>query len=76
MKVLRSFRYLSKNKVEFNIGQLFNDARLKNEVLSKYPKHNEEIKLFAHHIKSSFKIAIGIILGIVLAGVILNGFYN
>jgi len=73
-KLLQSFRYLSKNKVEFNIGQLFNDERLKKEVLPKYPRHKEEIELFAHHIKSSLKIAIGIILGIILAGVILNGF--
>lgn len=76
MKVLRSFRYLSKNKVEFNIGQLINDGKLKSEVLPKYPKHKEEIELFAHHIKSSFKIALGIISGIILAGVVLNGFYN
>ncbi len=76
MKVLRSFRYLSKNKIEFNVGQLFNDGRLKKEVLPKYPKHRGEIELFAHHIKTSFKIAIAIILAIVLAGIILNGFYN
>ena len=67
---------MNEHKVDFNIGQLLNQARLEKEVLPKYPKHKSEIQLLVHQMKSSFKIALAIIICIVLVGVVLNAFYN
>lgn len=76
MKVLRLFKYLSQHNVEFSIGHLFNHQKLNEEILPKYPDHQVQILQFANQIKSSIKIAFGIIVSIVLAGVLLNLFFK
>lgn len=72
MKILKSFRYLSQKNIEFNIGHIFNEEKLRTEVLPRYPKDKERIEEFVRQIKRSLKIALVVILGISIAGFLLN----
>lgn len=72
MKVMKSYRYLSRNNIEFSIVHIFNSEKLKSEILPNYPNDKQKILEFVNHIQKSIKLASLIILGIVIAGVCLN----
>ena len=76
MKVMRSYKYLSRKQVEFSIGHIFNRVRLEAEVLPRYPKYEDQILEFVGQIRSSLRWALLIIAGIVLAGIVLNVFFR
>jgi len=71
VRVLKSYKYLVRNKVQFTISELFNKKKLEKEVLSRYPEHRVEIEKFANNIKNSVLMAIGLIVLIFILGVIL-----
>lgn len=74
VKVLKNYRYLVNNRVEFTTSDIFNKRRMEEEVVRKYPKHKAEILGFARHIKYSVNIAILLIVLITLFGGILMYF--
>lgn len=74
VKVLKKYRYLVNNRVEFTTSDIFNKKRMEEEVVVKYPQHREEILGFARHIKYSVNIAIFLIVLITLFGGILMYF--
>lgn len=76
MKVMRSYKYLSQQHVEFNIGHIFNKVRLQAEVLPRYPKHEVQILEFVSQIRNSLKWALLIIVSIILVGIVLNVFFR
>lgn len=76
MKVMRSYKYLSKQHVEFSISHIFNSVRLHAEVLPRYPKHEVQILEFVHQIRNSLKWALLIIVSIIIAGIVLNVFFR
>lgn len=75
VKVLKSYKVLVKNKVEFDSSHMLNRKKLESEILPKYPKFRKEILDFNNHIRYSIRIAIGLILLISVAGGIL-GYYR
>lgn len=74
MKVMKSYKYLSKNNIEFSIGHIFNHEKLKTEILPHYPNHQNKILEFANQIQYSIKLAGLIVIGIIVAGVCLHFF--
>lgn len=57
VKVMKSYRILVQNKVEFETKHILNPQKMRDEVLPKYPKYKDEIEIFSNHIRYSMKMA-------------------
>lgn len=57
VKVLKIYKKLVQNKVEFKPVHFINKERLEAEILPKYPAHKEDILLFISHIRFSMSLA-------------------
>lgn len=62
VKVLKVYRKLVQNQVQFNAIDVFNKKKLETEILPKYPKSKDDIVTFANHIKFSVRCASGLLL--------------
>jgi hypothetical protein len=71
VKVLRSYRKLLKNRVEFGAAHLFDKSKMEAEVMPKYPHMREEIETFTSHIRYSMRMATVLLALITLFGAIL-----
>ena len=71
VKVLRSYKTLVQNEVEFNPRHVFNSEKMEEEVLPQYPHLKEEIQTFARHLQYSIKMATVLLVLITLFGAIL-----
>lgn len=74
VKVLKSYRTLVKNRVQFGAAHLFNKQRMEEEILPQYPEMREEILTFASHLRYSIRMATVLIALITLFGAILMYF--
>ena len=74
VKVLKTYKKLVQNQVEFNATHLFNPQKMKEEVYPKYPHMKADIETFANHIKYSMRMATVLIALITLFGGILMYF--
>ena len=72
IKVLKIYKRLVANEVEFNATHLFNKKKMEAEILPNHPEHAEDIKSFARHIQLSFQIALLFIFLIFTAGLIIR----
>lgn len=52
VKVLRSYSVLSRNRVEFNMRDIFSPPRMQ-EVIDRYPQHEKDINTFARNMRLS-----------------------
>ncbi len=71
VKVLRSYRTLVQNRVEFGAAHLFNREKMEAEIMPRYPHMREEIETFVSHIRYSMRMATVLIALITLFGAIL-----
>lgn len=71
VKVLKAYKVLVQNEVEFGARHLFNPKKMEEEVLPKYPNVQKEIISFARHIRYSIKMATVLIILITAFGAIL-----
>lgn len=71
VKVLRSYRTLVQNRVEFGAAHLFNQEKMETEIMPKYPHMRKEIETFVSHIRYSMRMATVLIALITLFGAIL-----
>ena len=72
VKVLKIYKVLVQNKIEFDSTHIFNSKKMEREVLTKYPKFTREILGFTSHIKKSILIAIILIALITIMGFIIK----
>ena len=63
--VLKLYRRLVRDEVDFDPVHFFNEKRLAEEILPKYPEHEDEIRRFVRLVKLSMTMA-SIILVIIL----------
>ena len=70
-KVLKSYRILVQNRVEFEAKWILNEKKMETEVIPKNPAMANEIREFARHIRYSLKIASILITLITILGAIL-----
>lgn len=70
-KVLKTYRQLVKNRVEFGAAHLFNKQKMAEEIIPKYPHMQTQIETFASHMQYSIKMATVLITLITLFGGIL-----
>ena len=71
VKVLKTYKVLIKNEVEFGPSHLFNARKMEEEIFPKYPHMKEEIQTFANHMRHSIRMATVLIALITLFGAIL-----
>jgi len=73
-KVLKTYKRLVQNRVEFGAAHLFNRKRMEAEVLPKYPHMRQDILDFSDHIQYSIRMASVLIALITLFGAVLMYF--
>lgn len=56
VKVLKAYKILVKNRIEFNSTDIFNRKKM-NAVIERYPRHKQEILDFTQNIQKSVRIA-------------------
>ena len=71
VKVLKTYKVLVQNEVEFGAKHLFNKQKMEEEVYPNYPHMQKEIETFTSHIRYSMKMATVLIALITLFGAIL-----
>lgn len=71
VKVLKVYRQLVQNRVEFGAAHVFNPKKMAEEIIPKYPHMQKQIETFASHMKYSIRMATVLIALITLFGAIL-----
>jgi hypothetical protein len=71
VRVLRTYKKLVQNRVEFGASHLFNKQKMEEEIMPQYPHMREEIETFVSHIQYSMRMATVLIALITLFGAIL-----
>jgi len=74
VKVLKTYKRLVQNRVEFGAAHVFNRKKLEAEVLPKYPNQRQDILDFSNHMQYSIKMASVLIALITLMGAVLMYF--
>ncbi|MCB9080265.1 MAG: hypothetical protein H6555_00970 [Lewinellaceae bacterium] len=57
VRVLKSYKVLVQNKVEFGTAHVFSRKKMAEEILPKYPHLQKEITAFADHLRNSIRMA-------------------
>ena len=55
-KVLRAYRTLVQNEVDFTPAQIFSKARVEDEIIPTYPAQAEAIRNFSNYLQLSIKM--------------------
>ena len=71
MKVLKTYKKLVQNRVEFGAAHLFNKKKMEEEVFPRYPHMKKDISSFASNIRYSIRMAVILIVLITIFGAIL-----
>ena len=74
VKVFKVYKYLVQNRVEFGLSHFLYEDRLNNEILVKYPQHQDEIRTFVRLIRRSVTMASILIFLILALGYLLMKF--
>jgi hypothetical protein len=74
VKVLKSYKILVRNQVEFGAAHVFNRERREQEILPRYPEMRQEIETFSNYLRYSIRMASVLIALITLFGAILMYF--
>jgi hypothetical protein len=74
VKVLKHYKYLVQNRVEFPAKYILDKNKMETEVLPKYPEHGYHINLFAQNIRNSVVLAAGLLILIAILGAVINRF--
>lgn len=71
VKVMKTYRKLVQNRVEFGPAHLFNRKKMEAEIYPKYPHMQADIEVFVRHLRYSINMATVLIALITLFGGIL-----
>lgn len=74
VKVMKSYKKLVQNRVQFGAAHIFSKAKMEEEILPKYPGMQDDIRTFVNHMQYSIKMATVLIVLITLFGAILMYF--
>lgn len=72
LRVIKVYRRLVRNEVQFETAHILNKSKMEKEVLPKYPEHKDDILKFVHEMRFSLQIASLLIVLIMIAGFILR----
>lgn len=71
IRVLKVYKKLVQNRVEFGATHFFNKQKMEEEIYTKYPAFREDIDIFVRHMRYSIKMATVLIALITLFGAVL-----
>ncbi len=71
VKVMKAYKKLVQNNVDFGTVHIFNTDRLEKEVLPRYPQSKEDILTFVSHIRYSIRMATILVFLITAFGAVL-----
>jgi len=71
VRVLKSYKILIQNKVQFGARHVFSDKKLEEEIYPRYPQHKEHIYTFVKNIRNTINMATVLIALITLFGAVL-----
>lgn len=71
-KVIKVYKNLIKNRVEFNSVDIFKSEKNMQDIFNKYPASANDIRAFIYNIRLSVGMALVIIVLITLLGIILH----
>lgn len=71
VRVLKTYKKLVQNKVEFGAPHIFNRRKMEEEILPRYPHMKKEIETFVRHMRYSIRMATVLIALITFFGAIL-----
>ena len=74
VRVLRTYRRLVENRVEFGAAHIFNREKMEEEIYPRYPNMRQDIDVFVRHMRYSIRMATVLIALITLFGAILMYF--
>lgn len=74
VKVLKTYKVLVQNRVEFGAAHLFNRKKMEAEIYPKYPHMQADIEIFVQHLRYSIRMATVLIALITVFGGILMYF--
>ena len=74
VKVLRTYKVLVQNRVEFGAAHVFNKAKMEKEIMPKYPQLRNEIEAFVNHLRYSIRMASVLLFLITAFGAVLMYF--
>ena len=72
LRVLKVYKRLVRNEVQFEASHIMNRRKMEEEILTKYPEHKEDILKFVHEMRFSLQIASLLIILILIAGYLLR----
>jgi len=75
-KVLRAYRKLIMNRVDFTPGQIFSTARVEDEIIPAYPEQAQEIRDFSNYLRRSIQMTTVLMALITAFGGILMWYRN
>lgn len=55
-KVLKAYRILLMNEVDFTPGQIFSSERVEDEIVPAYPAQAKEIRAFSNNLRRSIRM--------------------
>ena len=55
-KVLRAYRHLVRNRVDFTPGQIFSKLRVEDEIIPAHPEQAEHIRNFSNYLRRSIQM--------------------
>lgn len=70
--ILKDYKYLVKNKIEFGTEHLFSTEKMERDIIPRYEAHADRIRTFSNKIKKAARIALGLILMVVLIAFIMK----
>jgi hypothetical protein len=71
VRVLKTYKILVQNEVEFGPSHIFNQKKMEQEIYPQYPQFKEEIETFVNHMRYSIRMATVLIALITLFGAVL-----
>lgn len=71
VKVLKAYKILVQNQINFKAKHVFNSKKMKKEILPLYPQFENEILTFSSHIQYSIRMATVLMVLITLFGGVL-----
>ncbi len=74
VKVFKSYKVLTQNKIEFGAAHIFNRKKLEAEILPRYPNHQKNILEFVNHLRYSIRMASYLLFLITIFGAVLMYF--
>lgn len=76
VRVLKTYKILVQNEVEFGASHIFNRQKMEEEIFPRYPQFKQEIETFVSHMRYSIRMATVLIALITLFGAILMYYRN